>query len=160
MWSDSAGAAMAGWRGAAALVLAVGATSLMGCKPAGATEPVPDVCPATVQVTEQVVERAKGWSDARAGFSSKLESLSVYSGPPADKASLVPDEVVDLPGQRQRTVWKLAPSKRTYWMECGYSHTKFLLQRELGARATSCWIEVRLDVLLNGRPQVVGASCE
>lgn len=153
---------MASWRGAgiATLVLLAGAGSLLGCKAAGAAEPGPSACPSTVQVSEQWVDRAGGWTDARTGFPSKLESLSVYAGPPANKASLVPDEVVDLPGRRQRTVWKLTPSERAYWMECAYSNTKVVLQRELGTRITSCWIEVKLDVVLNGRPQVVGASCE
>lgn len=118
------------------------------------------VCPGSIRVTEKWADRIEGWTDGRTDSANKLTRLTVYSGPPSEMASLVPDETIGVLNGRRRTVWKLVASGRPYWMECAYSGTRVVLQREVGPQMKSCWIESDPAVVLNGRPMITAIACE
>lgn len=120
----------------------------------------PFACPSQIHVSERWEDESEGWTDARLNIPRRFDRLTVFAGRPVERASLVPDESVEMRNGNERSIWRLVPIGRPYWMQCEYDGTRVVIQREVGAAMSRCWIEVNPKVHHNFRPQVISAACE
>jgi hypothetical protein len=88
----------------------------------------------------------------------RLASVTLYDGPVAEGASLVPDEESER-GSERTAVWKIAAeNERGYWVACGYASTSVLLARKLPT-ASTCRAVYDRSVTVSGLPSVVSFEC-
>jgi hypothetical protein len=113
-------------------------------------------CPARIDLQpQQMAKVVAGWTASETGESRhELWYVTLYDGEPKEKASLVPDVT-----ERLRTVWKLEPARRAYWMECHYTQTSIVLARALPATAKSCEVTFAPSVSLDGHPVIRQILC-
>ena len=71
-------------------------------------------CPPTLVVGQKTSVPAPDWTVTYSGYNTAIAGVTIFEGPPAEQASLVPD-------REQTTIdtviqtWKLAKSGRGYW---------------------------------------------
>jgi hypothetical protein len=109
---------------------------LFCCLCAAADQPA--ACPATVNVQQQLAARVVGWSSMLDDAPHQLAGITLYDGPPQDKASLAYDDITKAAG-KQVTKWSFTPhSERPIWIACSYSGTSVVLMKALPATVSGC----------------------
>lgn len=98
-------------------------------------------CPARLQVAQapQPVSDA-GWQVTGSDQSHPLVTVSFFSGPPEQKAQLVPTSE-RRKGGRATATWTLEPRAPAYWVACEYGGTSAIASRQLPAEVGACTVE-------------------
>jgi hypothetical protein len=99
-------------------------------------------CPATVAVEQRASAPAADWAVTYSGYETAVAGVTIFDGPPAEQASLVPDNEKTV-GDNIIQAWQLPKSERGYWLQCNYANTTAQISRRLPASVTRC--EVVLD---------------
>ena len=119
------------------------------------------VCPESIAAVESLSTADDVWRvESDLGKRGKfLDSISVFSGPPAEMASLVPDRTSRKKQLRTSTWQFAAPSTAAYWVACTYTNSTLQLTRQLPSGVRRCELSERL--LPNGvRLGIDGMKCE
>src|SRR6202035_6135104 len=74
-------------------------------------------CPATVTVEQRASAPAPDWTVTYSGYDTAVAGVTIFDGPPAEQASLVPDSNKTV-GDNIIQVWQLPTSDRGYWLQC------------------------------------------
>ena len=132
------------------------ATSLLGPVAFAADPPI---CPAKIDVHQQLAAPAPGWTPIFDGAPHVLAGVTFYDGPPQEKASLVYDSITRSPA-KQTATWRLAPSTgRQTWISCSYSGTSVELAKSLPATAT-CEVTYDTRQQIAGLPTIEKIACK
>ncbi|MGH7924300.1 MAG: STY0301 family protein [Candidatus Binatus sp.] len=94
-------------------------------------------CPPTIKVEQQASAPAPDWTVTYSGYETAIAGVTVFDGPPADEASLVPDSEKTA-GDYMVQTWKLTKSDRGYWLQCNYANTTAQIARRLPADVARC----------------------
>jgi hypothetical protein len=113
---------------------------------AGAIAPVhfaqaESACPATVVVEQRASAPSLDWTVTYSGYETAVAGVTIFDGPPAEQASLVPDKEKTV-GDNIIQVWQLPKSERGYWLQCNYANTTAQISRRLAGVS-------RCDVVLD-----------
>ena len=108
-------------------------------------------CPATVAVEQRASAPAPDWTVSYSGYETAVAGVTIFDGPPAEQASLVPDSE-KTSGDNIIQVWQLPKSDRGYWLQCNYTNTTVQLARRLPASVHRC------DVVLNRNQRFPGGG--
>jgi hypothetical protein len=99
-------------------------------------------CPATIVVEQRASAPAPDWTVSYSGYETAVAGVTIFDGPPAQQASLVPDSEKQV-ADNIIQVWQLPKSDRGYWLQCNYANTTAQVVRRLPASVNRC------DVVLN-----------
>ncbi len=116
-------------------------------------------CPPTIQVKQQLVALAPGWSAASDGMPHELAGLTFFEGKPEDKASLAPDKQAAINGKTVAS-WVFASGGRSLWVACQYARTNVVLTRELPRNTRTCSITYTASVTIAGLPVIEKVDCK
>ena len=108
-------------------------------------------CPATVTVEQRASPPAPDWAVTYSGYQTAVAGVTIFDGPPAEQASLVPDSEKPS-GDNLIQIWQLPKSDRGYWLQCNYANTTAQISRRLPASVSRC------DVVLNHNQRFSGGS--
>ena len=108
-------------------------------------------CPATIVVEQRASAPAPEWTVSYSGYETAVAGVTIFDGPPAQQASLVPDSEKQV-GDNIIQVWQLPKSDRGYWLQCNYANTTAQISRRLPASVSRC------DVVLNHNERFSGGS--
>jgi hypothetical protein len=108
-------------------------------------------CPATIVVEQRASAPAPDWTVSYSGYETAVAGVTIFDGPPAQQASLVPDSEKPV-GDHIIQVWQLPNSDRGYWLQCNYANTTSQISRRLPASVKRC------DVVLNRNMRFSGGS--
>ncbi len=125
--------------------LVIGAIGLMSAPNASADELVV-VCPPNIAGENlRVLHAPQGWSSAVTETGVVLNGASLMSGPPADRATLLPTTK----GASNEDVWTdMRPIPEGWWMACSYgANQEFTLSRRLPDDTKECRIRYTRDKL-------------
>lgn len=118
-------------------------------------------CPESIAAVESLDGAGEAWRvETDLGKRGKfLDSISVFSGPPAEMASLVPDRSSERK-QRRISAWEFsAQSSEAYWVACTYTNSTLQLTRQLPSGVRRCELSERLQP--NGvKLGIEGMKCE
>ena len=113
------------------------AAALLAGASHAATSESSHVCPSRVHVVSGALAPADIPTGFQATFSDSqvwLTGYSVFEGPPAQGASLVPDS-----GRGRSAAWKFpAPAADGFWLSCDYASGLVHLAVRADEKATSC----------------------
>lgn len=108
-------------------------------------------CPKTIAVTEQALAQdMPGWQvfTDKTNLQTDVMGVMVYSGPPEELASLVPDE-----NAKTHAQWNLVNNgNEAYFLACRYANTSVQLTRRIPAEAQHCRVDYEANVTINGLP--------
>jgi hypothetical protein len=108
------------------------------------------ICPATIDVHQQLAKSVSGWTSMTGDTPHQLAGITFYDETPQEKASLVYDDMKKV-GGKQVASWSFAPgSGRQTWIACSYSGTDIELTKALPSSTRSC------DVTYDPRHQIAG----
>jgi hypothetical protein len=93
-------------------------------------------CPQTVVVEQRASAPTPDWTVSYSGYETAVAGVTIFDGPPAQQASLVPDSEKTV-GDNIIQVWQLPKSDRGYWIQCNYANTTAQISRRL-AGVTRC----------------------
>ena len=108
-------------------------------------------CPATIAVQQTASAPASDWTVTYSGYETAVAGVTIFDGPPAQLASLVPDDEKTV-GDNIIQVWQLPKSERGYWLQCNYANTTAQISRRLPASVSRC------DVVLNHNQRFSGGG--
>ena len=108
-------------------------------------------CPATIVVEQRASAPAPDWTVSYSGYETAVSGVTIFDGPPAQQASLVPDSNKTV-GDNIIQVWQLPTSDRGYWLQCNYANTTSQISRRLAPSVKRC------DVVLNPNMRFSGGS--
>ena len=94
-------------------------------------------CPQTIAVEQKASAPAPDWTVTYSGYETAVAGVTIFDGPPAEQASLVPDNEKTV-GDSVIQSWQLAKSARGYWLQCNYANTTAQISRRLEASVTRC----------------------
>ena len=138
--------------GGAAVVVAV----LLGSSWLGAEE---IGCPARVEVRQSAAAVPAGWTAGVSELPTILAGVTFYSGPPEERASLVPDANGRRGGMLTST-WRFGRgTKEVFWVSCGYLATSVVLSRALPVGTTECTVEYDPGAKVGGQAVVKRIRC-
>lgn len=111
-------------------------TALYATLPVQAATPLVLTCPARLQVSESAQPPA-GWQMVPSTEPRAFAGLGVYSGPPQEMASLVPDTQRSK-GKQLQSVWRFNNDSEQHWLACNYRQTAAQLGQRLPAGLRQC----------------------
>lgn len=94
-------------------------------------------CPKTIAVAQNATAPAPDWSVSYSGYDTAVQGVTIFDGPPAQQASLVPDNEKTV-GDDVIQTWQLAKSDRGYWLQCNYANTTAQISRRLPTGVDRC----------------------
>ena len=94
-------------------------------------------CPQKIEVEQRIAMVPEGWEGGRATATVALVSVTIYDGPPAEKAPRKFDRE-DRERRDRVATWNLPTSARGYWISCGYTGTTAVISRRLPDSIRSC----------------------
>ena len=116
-------------------------------------------CPATIAVRQELTSTITGWTPLEDDTPHSLAGITFYDGPPAEKASLVYDQITRAKGEQVAT-WSFAPQKdRPIWATCSYAGTAIQLARSLPQSITTCAVRYDPQQQIAGLPLIKNVSC-
>jgi len=123
--------------------------------------PAQVTCPPALLVEQKTSAPASDWTVTYSGYDTALAGVTIFEGPPAEQASLVPDSE-QTTGDRVFQTWKLAKSGRSYWLQCEYANTTAQISRRLPADVSRCDVSYERNVRFGGegRRVVKSAKCK
>ena len=111
-------------------------------------------CPATIAVQQRASAPASDWTVTYSGYETAVAGVTIYDGPPAQQASLVPDNEKTV-GDSIIQVWQLPKSNRGYWLQCNYANTTAQISRRLPASFKRCDVVLDHNMRFGGGGNVV-----
>src|SRR5271170_367594 len=108
-------------------------------------------CPQTLAVAQTASAPAPDWTVSYSGYETAIAGVTIFDGPPAQQASLVPDNEKTV-GDNIIQVWQLPKSDRGYWLQCNYANTTAQISRRLEPGVSRC------DVVLNHNERFIGGA--
>lgn len=118
-------------------------------------------CPPTLAVEQKASAPDADWTVTYSGYNTAIAGVTIFDGPPASQASLLPDNEQTSSDTVFQT-WKLAKSDSGYWLECEYANTTAQIYRRLPAGVTRCDVTYERNVRFGGegRRVVKSVSCK
>jgi hypothetical protein len=118
-------------------------------------------CPPTLAVEQKASAPGADWTVTYSGYNTAIAGVTIFDGPPASQASLLPDGE-QMTGDTVFQTWKLAKSDNGYWLECDYANTTAQIYRRLPASVTRCDVTYERNVRFGGegRRVVKSVSCK
>lgn len=111
-------------------------------------------CPPTVAVEQKASAPTPEWAVTYSGYRTAIAGVTVFDGPPAEQASLAPDQEKTR-GNDVIQTWQLPKSDRGYWLQCNYANTTAQVSRRLPAGARQCVVVYDHNERLSGGAYVV-----
>jgi hypothetical protein len=111
-------------------------------------------CPASIAVEQKAAAPGPDWAVSYAPFKSEIAGVTIFEGPPAEQASLAPDDEKKTKDALVQT-WKLPKSDRGYWLQCSYANTTAQISRRMPAGVTRCDVGYERDVRFRDGGNVV-----
>ena len=94
-------------------------------------------CPVKISTKQSLAQPADGWSSSVDSDTPHWnDGLTVYNGPPSEKASLVPD------GPEGAEFWVNDLKFGGLWMECAYFRSAVKLQRKIPSNVKRCALKL------------------
>jgi hypothetical protein len=123
-----------------------------------AAEPIN--CPQTIAVRQELAAPVAGWTPTLDETPHRLAGITFYDGPPAERASLVYDQITR--GKAEQTAtWLFTPQKdRQIWLACSYAGTAIDLTRSLPRQATRCSVAYDSQQQIAGLPVIRKITCQ
>ena len=122
-----------------------------------AAEPI--TCPPSITTRQELTSNAAAWTAMKDDTPHNLAGITFYDGRPAEKASLVYDEIKKGKGE-QIAAWTFAPQNgRQTWIACSYAGTIIQLTRTLPAQTTTCSVTYDTQQSIAGLPVIKKISC-
>jgi hypothetical protein len=106
-------------------------------------------CPPTIAVAQSASTADPAWTVTYSGYNTALSGVTIFDGPPANQASLLPDS-------EEKTsfsvfqAWKLGSSNNGYWLQCNYAHTTAQLSKQLPPGVSRCEVSYDANVAFGG----------
>ena len=89
-----------------------------------------------------------------------LAGITLYDGPPSEKASLVYDKITKAKGE-ETAVWTFdAKSERQTWIACSYAGTVIELTRTLAPHTAMCTVVYNSQETIAGLPVIKKITCK
>ena len=110
-------------------------------------------CPSTISV-EQKAAAPNEWSVDNSKQPAELAAVTIFDGPPEERASLKYDDERTAKDEIIQT-WLLPASTRGYWIVCGYANTIAQLKRKLPDDVRSCEVVLEKGAAFAGGGAVV-----
>ena len=111
-------------------------------------------CPATIVVEQRASAPAPDWTVSYSGYETAVAGVTIFDGPPAQQASLVPDSEKQA-GDNIIQVWQLPTSDRGYWLQCNYANTTAQISRRLPPSFKRCDVVLDHNMRFGGGGNVV-----
>ncbi len=118
------------------------------------------ICPSTINVRQDLASSVDGWTPIIDDSPHQLSGITFYDGPPAEKASLVYDDIRKSATKEVATWRFVADSKRLTSMVCGYSGTAVQLSRGLPDKTSTCQVTYSRTQQVSGQPMIESVSCK
>jgi len=116
-------------------------------------------CPASITTRQELTAPASGWSPMLDDTPHNLAGITFYDGPPAEKASLVYDDIKHGKGEDVAT-WTFARQEdRRTWLVCSYAGTSVELARSLPPQTTTCSVTYDTRTQIAGLPAIKKIAC-
>ncbi len=116
-------------------------------------------CPASITTHQELTSSPNGWSPMLDDAPHRLAGVTFYDGPPAEKASLVYDQIKHGKGEDIAT-WTFAKQEdRRTWLVCSYSGTAVELSRTLPPHITTCLVAYDTQQQIAGLPVIKRIAC-
>ena len=125
------------------------AACLLACLPAHAEL----ACPDSLEVQQRAVP-PNGWSASYGEQAPRLTGVTVFDGPPANRASIKYNYRQQI-GHELRLVWNLVYSPRSYYVQCQYERTSALISAPLPAGTRGCEVVFDRNLSYPGGGMVV-----
>ncbi len=114
-------------------------------------------CPPTLAVEQKATAPSAEWTVASSGYNTALAGITIFEGPPASQASLVPDDERTTRDSVLQT-WKLGKNDAGYWLECDHANTTAQVYKRLPASVSRCDVTYQRDVRFGGEGRRVVKS--
>ena len=111
-------------------------------------------CPRTIAVEQRASAPAPDWNVSYSGYETAIQGVTIFEGPPAEQASLVPDNEKTA-GDNVIQTWRLPKSDRGYWLQCNYANTTAQITRRLPDSIARCDVVYDHNQLFAGGSYVV-----
>ena len=111
-------------------------------------------CPQTIVVEQRASAPAPDWTVSYSGYETAVAGVTIFDGPPAQQASLVPDSEKQV-GDNIVQVWQLPKSDRGYWLQCNYANTTAQISRRMPPSVNRCDVVLNHNIRFNGGGNVV-----
>jgi hypothetical protein len=106
-------------------------------------------CPQTIVVEQRASAPTPDWTVSYSGYETAVAGVTIFDGPPAQQASLVPDSEQPV-GDNIFQVWQLPKSDRGYWLQCNYANSTAQISRPLPASVRRCEVVLNHNVRFGG----------
>jgi hypothetical protein len=106
-------------------------------------------CPHTLAVEQKTSAPGPDWTVSYSGYSTAIAGVTVFEGPPAEQASLVPDREQTTDDAAFQT-WRLAKSDRGYWLQCEYANTTAQISQRLPVNVSRCDVTYERNIRFGG----------
>jgi len=117
-------------------------------------------CPASITTRQDLASTISGWTTLKDDTPHNLAGITFYDGPPAEKASLVYDNIKKVKGE-QIARWSFAPHNgRQTWLACSYAGTIIELTRTLPSQTTACSVTYDTTETIAGLPVIKKIACK
>ena len=114
-------------------------------------------CPPTLAVEQKASAPSTDWTVSSSGYNTALAGVTIFDGPPANQASLLPDDEQTTSDMVFQT-WKLAKNDTGYWLECDYANTTAQIYERLPASVSRCEVSYERNVRFGGEGRRVVKS--
>src|SRR5712692_5668824 len=118
-------------------------------------------CPPALAVEQKASAPGADWTVTYSGYNTAIAGVTIFDGPPANQASLLPDRE-QMTSDTVFQTWKLAKNDSGYWLQCDYANTTAQIYRRLPASVTRCDVTYERNVRFGGegRRVVKSVSCK
>ncbi len=106
-------------------------------------------CPPALAVEQKASAPSPDWTVTYSSYPTAVAGVTIFDGPPAEQASLVPDNERTIQDTVIQT-WKLIKSDRGYWLQCEYANTTAQIYRQLPSNVTRCDVSYERNVRFGG----------
>jgi len=116
-------------------------------------------CPDTIKVDQKAIPPSPEWSVSYNSLPHQLETVTFFSGPPQENASLVYDEKSKTKGGWVGT-WSFPREAGGYWIRCSYEGTRAELSKRLPDSVSVCRVTYNDGSLFpSGLPVIRKIEC-
>jgi hypothetical protein len=114
-------------------------------------------CPPTLAVEQKASAPSTEWTISSSGYNTALAGVTIFDGPPANQASLMPDNE-QMSADTVFQTWKLGKNDAGYWLECDYANTTAQIYKRLPANVSRCDVTYERNVRFGGEGRRVVKS--
>jgi hypothetical protein len=114
-------------------------------------------CPPTLAVEQKASAPSAEWTVSSSGYKTALAGVTIFDGPPANQASLLPDDERTSSDTVFQT-WKFGKNDAGYWLECDYANTTAQIYQRLPAGVSRCDVTYERNVRFGGEGRRVVKS--